>query len=90
VRGASGLIGVVELAAALLMCTRRWKPSWSAVGSLIAAATFLVTLSFLFTTPGALSPVSPFGGFLIKDVILLGASLATAAEALAAARRAGA
>jgi reactive chlorine resistance protein C len=85
VRGTSSLIGVIELAAAALICTRRWKPSWSAIGSLLAAGTFVVTLSFLITTPGALSVTSPFGGFLLKDLILLGAALYTAAEALAAA-----
>jgi uncharacterized membrane protein YkgB len=86
VRGASSLIGVVELTAALLICTRRWKPRLSAVGSLLAAGTFLVTLSFLVTTPGVLEPTNPFGGFLMKDVMLLGAALYTAAEALEAAR----
>jgi uncharacterized membrane protein YkgB len=85
VRGASDLIGVVELTAALLMALRRWSPRLSAVGSLIAAGTFLVTLSFLVTTPGVLAPDNPFGGFLMKDVILLGAALFTAAEALDAA-----
>jgi uncharacterized membrane protein YkgB len=89
VRGASALIGVVELAAALLICTRRWKPRLSAVGSLIAAGTFLVTLSFLITTPGVLAPTNPFGGFLLKDVMLLGAALYTAGEALGAARQPG-
>jgi uncharacterized membrane protein YkgB len=89
VRGASALIGVVELTAALLICTRRWKPRLSALGSLIAAATFVVTLSFLITTPGVLAPTNPFGGFLLKDAMLLGAALYTAAEALEAARQPG-
>jgi uncharacterized membrane protein YkgB len=89
VRGASALIGVVELVAALLICTRRWAPRLSAAGSLIAAGTFLVTLSFLVTTPGVLAPTSPFGGFLMKDVMLLGAALYTAAEALEATRPTG-
>src|SRR5579871_4089731 len=31
VRGTSSLIGVVELTAAVLICTRRWRPAWSAV-----------------------------------------------------------
>src|SRR5215475_5984025 len=53
VRGASSLIGVIEVGAALLMCARRLKPRLSAIGSLIASGTFLVTLSFLITTPGA-------------------------------------
>jgi reactive chlorine resistance protein C len=89
VRGTSSLIGVIEISAALLMCTRAWKPAWSAIGSLIASATFATTLSFLVTTPGALATDNPIGGFLMKDLILLGAALYTAAEALeAAARRA--
>jgi reactive chlorine resistance protein C len=87
VRGASALVGVVELVAALLMCTRSFRPQLSALGSLIAAGTFAVTVSFLFTTPGALSLQSEIGGFLMKDVILLGAALYTAAEALEAAAR---
>jgi uncharacterized membrane protein YkgB len=82
VRGASALIGVVELTAAALICPRRFRPILSALGSLIAAGTFVLTLSFLFTTPGAFAPDSPWGGFLMKDLILLGAALYTAAEAL--------
>jgi uncharacterized membrane protein YkgB len=85
VRGASDLIGVVELLSALLMATRRWSPRLAAYGALLAAATFVVTLSFLVTTPGIFAPDNPFGGFILKDVILLGAALATAAEALEAA-----
>ena len=87
VRGTSALIGVVELVAAFLMLLRPWKPSWSAIGSLIGIVTFLATLSFLITTPGVWAPDSPFGGFLMKDLILLGASLHTAAEALSASIR---
>jgi uncharacterized membrane protein YkgB len=44
-----------------------------------------VTLSFLITTPGVLAPTHPMGGFLLEDVILLGAAPFTAAEALEAA-----
>jgi hypothetical protein len=40
---------------------------------------FVVTLSFLVTTP------QPPTGFLMKDLILLGAALYTAGEAFAAA-----
>lgn len=87
VRGASALIGLVEVTAALFIALRVWKPRLSALGSLMAAGTFLCTLSFLFTAPGAFSPDSPFGGFLMKDLILLGAALTTAAEALTAAQQ---
>src|SRR5262245_63277845 len=82
IRGASNLIGVVELTAGLLIAQRRWSPRLSAVGSLIAVGTFLVTLSFLVTTPGVFAADDPIVGFLMKDVLLLGAALFTAAEAL--------
>lgn len=85
VRAGSDVIGVIELAAAGLICTRRWKPALAAVGSLLAVGTFVVTLSFLLTTPGIWEPTNPFGGFIMKDVILLGAALFSAAEALTAA-----
>lgn len=85
-RGASDLIGTIEIATGLAIAARRLAPAISAVGSLAAVGTFLVTLSFLFTTPGALSPMHPANAFLAKDVVLLGASLLTAAEAARAAR----
>ena len=78
------MIGVIEIAAAVLMSLRRWRPDLSALGSLLATGTFLVTLSFLVSTPGVFAPTNPFGGFLMKDIILLGAALSTAAEALEA------
>jgi uncharacterized membrane protein YkgB len=83
VQGGSEAIGVVELATALLIVVRRWSPRASAIGSLAASGTFLITLSFLFTTPnvGASAP------FLLKDLTLLGAALWTAGEALTHATR---
>jgi uncharacterized membrane protein YkgB len=80
-RGASALIGIAELAAATAIAVRPWAPRVSAYGSLAASGTFVVTLSFLVTTP------QPPTGFLMKDLILLGAALYTAGEAFAAATR---
>lgn len=85
-QGTSDLIGAVEIAIGLAIAARRLAPAISAAGSLAAAGTFVTTLSFLFTTPGALSPMHPASAFLMKDVVLLGASLVTAAEAVRAAR----
>jgi reactive chlorine resistance protein C len=84
-RATSAVIGVFEIIAAALIALRPWSARYSAAGSLMASATFVVTLSFLFTTPGALSPMHPANGFLLKDLLLLGAALFTAAEALRAA-----
>lgn len=81
-QGTAMLFGVFELAAGLLIALRPWSPRLSGFASLVAGVMFLVTLSFLFTTPGALSPAHPANGFLLKDILLLGAALTTAAEAL--------
>lgn len=78
----SEILGVVELTTAALMALRPFSPRLSALGSLLATAMFLTTLSFLVTTPG-LDPGT--GGFLTKDLILLGAAVWTAGEALRAA-----
>lgn len=83
-RGGSALIGVVEMSIGVLIALRHFRPALSAYGSLGAAAVLVITLSFLFTTPG-LDPNSLDAGFLLKDLTLLGAALWSAAEALAAA-----
>jgi uncharacterized membrane protein YkgB len=76
----SEVIGVVELVIGVLIAARRWAPRASAVGSLAASGMFLVTLSFLFTTPN----VGESAPFLLKDLTLLGAAVWTAGEAIAA------
>lgn len=91
VRGAFRVIGIVEIVIALLMAARPISARLSAWGSIGASLMFLTTLSFLVTTPGSWGVVDGMlvptgaGSFLIKDVLLLGAALWTAAEALAAA-----
>ena len=74
----SEVIGVVELAIAGLIVVRRWFPALSAMGSLAGCVMFLITLSFLFTTP----KVTQDAGFLVKDLILLGGCILTAGEAI--------
>ena len=86
VQGASSFIGTTEIVTGLLIASRRFSPMASAVGSAIAVLIFATTLSFLFSTPGALSPMHPAFGFLVKDLVLLGASVASGAEALRAAQ----
>jgi uncharacterized membrane protein YkgB len=88
----SEFLGVVEIAIGLLIAVRPVWAMGSAVGSALASGMFVTTLSFLLTTPGwepglggfpALSAMP--GQFLLKDVVLLGASLFTAGESLEAA-----
>jgi uncharacterized membrane protein YkgB len=86
-RGASNVVGVVEIVTAVLLASNRWAPRAAALGGALAMATFIVTLSFLFTTPGIGANPDAMG-FLIKDVFLFGAALvATAASARAAGER---
>lgn len=87
VQGASNFIGIIEITTGLLMATRRWWPAVSGYASLWASGIFLITLSFLVTTPGVLEPTNPSGGFLMKDILLLGAALFTAGEALGSANK---
>jgi uncharacterized membrane protein YkgB len=89
----SALLGVVEIAIGLLIALRPVWPVVSAVGSGLAAGMFLTTLTFLFTTPGWEPSLGGFpalsampGQFVLKDLVLLGAALWTAGEALAARR----
>lgn len=78
VQHGSEVIGVIELIIGGLIALRRWSPRLSAIGSLGATAMFLVTLSFLVTTPN----IGDGAPFLLKDLTLLGAALWTASEAL--------
>jgi len=84
-RVGSDLIGVVEISLGVLIALRHFRPLLSAYGSLATSGVLLVTLSFLFTTPG-LGSTSSDTGFLLKDLTLFGAALWTSAEAFAAAR----
>ena len=92
----SALLGVVEVAAAVLLAIKPLAPRLSAVGSVIAIGLFIATLSFLFTTPGVFEAsqggfpmLSSTGQFLIKDVALLGVSVWSLADALRTAKVVG-
>jgi len=92
-RTLSNVIGVIEIVIGLLIASRAFAPKLSAWGSIGAIVLFFVTLSFVLTTPGVWQPGYGFpypspmpGQFLLKDVVLLGASFWTAGEALRAAR----
>jgi reactive chlorine resistance protein C len=89
----SVLLGMFEVAAAVLIAVKPWWPKVSVLGSALAVLLFAATISFLFTTPGVFDEsvggfplLSVSGGFLIKDVALVGISAWTLADALRATR----
>ena len=83
VQATSNLIGTAEIIAAVLIGIRPLTAKLSALGSVLAIFTFLATLTFLFSLPGwekslgGFPALSGSGGFLLKDVVLLGAALWT-------------
>ena len=88
-QGVSNAIGTVELIIALLLLLRPIAPRAAALGGALATLTFLTTLSFLLSTPGAfafhgLAVLGDAGAFLIKDVAFLAASLIVLGDSLAA------
>ena len=69
-----------------MIATRRFSPKLSGAGSLGTAFALLTTLSFLVTTPNL---GSDFQGFILKDLVLLGAAIWTAGEAFGAVKARG-
>jgi reactive chlorine resistance protein C len=92
VRDFAAVLGSLEIVAALLIAIRPLAPRISVIGSAMGILLFLGTPSFLFTTPGV-TAASGFpvlsalpGQFLLKDLVLVTASLWTLGDSLGAAR----
>ncbi|WP_092143620.1 YkgB family protein [Cupriavidus sp. YR651] len=83
IQGASYVIGVLELSTAAALIVGAFRPIFSAFGAAMSAATYLITLTFFLSTPGvAEATAGGFpaisaapGQFLLKDLVLLAASL---------------
>ena len=88
------LNGSIELIIAALLAVKPWFPKASVVGGIFASLFFVVTLSFMITTPGVgeasaggFPVLSADGEFLMKDIANLGLALWLLADAIGAARR---
>ncbi len=83
IQGASYIIGTVELSTAVVLITGAFNPLASALGAAMSCLTFVITLAFFLSTPGVAEPTAggfpaisaPVGQFLLKDLVLLAASL---------------
>jgi uncharacterized membrane protein YkgB len=83
IQGASDIIGVAELSTAIALILGAFIPLASAIGAAMSAMTYIITLTFFVTTPGVAEPTAggfpaisaPIGQFLLKDIVLLAASL---------------
>ncbi len=85
-------LGALIVLIGILIALYPFAPGLSAVGSFLAFIMSLVTLSFLITTPETWVPnlgdteygfpyLSAAGRLVVKDVIMLGASVTTMAQA---------
>ena len=82
-RGASDVIGTIEFATAAALILGAFVPAASALGAAMSSVTFLITLTFFVSTPGVAEPTAggfpaisaPIGQFLLKDLVLLAASI---------------
>jgi len=92
-QGASRVIGTIEIISAIGIASRVFSVRAAIVGSALAVATFVVTLSFFLSAPGVWDAALGFpflggtGQFLVKDIVLLGVSLWSLGESLASVRR---
>ena len=83
VQGASYVIGVLELSTAAALILGAFYPTFSALGAAMSTATYVITLTFFLTTPGVAEAMAGGfpaisampGQFLLKDLVLLAASL---------------
>ncbi|MFD0364417.1 DUF417 family protein [Nocardia sp. GCM10030253] len=85
-RTVSAWIGVVEIVTAVFIAFGVKSSLAGVIGGLMGTGTFLVTLSFLFTSTSyehTIPFLSPGGSFIVKDLVLLGASLMVLARSWA-------
>lgn len=90
----SNMLGVIEISTGALIALRPINPKLSAFGSIGGIITFIITLTFMLSTPGVIQEGWSFpfisaipGQFILKDLVLLGASIWTAVEALSDTRK---
>ena len=83
VDGGARFIGVIELAAAAALILGAFIPVASVIGAAMSCLTYIITLTFFASTPGVAEPSAggfpaisaDIGQFLLKDLVLLAASV---------------
>ncbi len=94
IQGTAVVIGIYEIVAGLLLLGRWFAPSLAVAGAALAVITFVVTLSFMLTTPGVVAAEAggfpalsaEIGQFLAKDMVLLAVSLYILGDSMIARR----
>lgn len=90
VQSLSNLLGMTEITASIMIALGPYSAKLAALGSAFSILIFLTTFSFLFSLPGwepslgGFPALSSAGGFLLKDICLLGIALWSLGEAAGA------
>ncbi len=86
----SNIIGTIEITTAAALAVGPFYRPAALIGALAAIATFVITLTFLVSAPGWEASLGGFpalsvvpGQFLLKDIVLLAASISLLARAIA-------
>lgn len=94
VKNFGALLGTVEVIIGILLLLGIKNLKLRALGALAALVTFVVTLSFMLTTPGIIPEGASFpmlsgmpGEFLLKDIVLIAVSYTLFASAKHALRK---
>lgn len=75
VQGVSNFVGTFEIVTAVLLLLQLFWTRLSLIAGLLGSLIFLITISFLFSTPGMFTTVDGLlvaNGFILKDIALLG------------------
>jgi uncharacterized membrane protein YkgB len=83
VQGGSYVIGIIELSTAAALIAGAFNAFASALGAAMSCMTYIITLTFFLSTPGVAAAEAggfpaitvPIGQFLLKDLVLLAASV---------------
>lgn len=83
IEGGARVVGVLELATTAALIAGAFVPVLSALGPAMSTATYVITLTFFITTPRVFVPSlggfpaisGDIGQFLLKDLVLLAASV---------------
>lgn len=74
----SNFIGIIEIITGIFLLSNYFTPYGGLVGGFVSIFTFLVTLTFIFSTPNGIAKVDGFilpDAFILKDIMALGISL---------------
>lgn len=86
-RAVSNTIGTIEVITGILLLLNYFTPYGGLVGGFLSALTFVVTLTFIFSTPNGIERIDNFvlpDAFILKDLMALGISLTIFAKSFRA------